>query len=148
MLESWLQSIELFSCGCIDENLLLFQVMTWGRTSNKSLPQLMMTQFSVTQSLNHIQPEESSSLMSINKFLRLYAPTQINRLKISVIVSISVTDTSVSSVHDIHGSNYLKEQLWFFYAVYTGSISWFLQMFWSRFIEHSTKSLFYPIFQQ
>ena len=48
----------------------------------------------------------------------------------------------------IQCSKYLGEDWWFFYAVYIGSISYFLQMFRSSCVEHPTRSLFNPPFQQ
>ena len=52
-----------------------------------------------------------------------------------------------SSVHTgqkVHCSKQFSPKWWFFYAVYTGSFSWFLHMFWSSCVEHSTWALFNP----
>ena len=45
-------------------------------------------------------------------------------------------------------SKYLRDQWWFFNAVYIGSISWCLQMFWSSCVEHSTRSFLNPNFSK
>ena len=42
------------------------------------------------------------------------------------------------------GLNVFREQWWFFYTVYIGSISQFLQRLWSNCVEHSTRLLFKP----